>query len=92
MASSQPFDNWSDPAQDIWLDMVDNAGSYELLADDDLMAFWDIAFNTEKGEISREERWDLMQSIRTYVNDEYGFDFFEVIDWQEWREMYGGQE
>ncbi len=85
----EPFDNWSDAEQEQWLDMVESSGHSELNDDAALMAFYDIAFNTPRGEMSGDDRAAVMEGLFDYIRDVYDFDFSDHFDWEAWREMYG---
>lgn len=87
-----PFQEWSDFQQDLYLDMIADTGKRRLLDDDDLMSFYDIAFNTPRGEISGRDRDAIIEAIKEYVRDEYNFDFDRVFDWEAWREAYKSGE
>lgn len=39
-------------------------------------------------EIDTPERNAAREALYEYLNDEYGVDFDEVFDWEEWREQY----
>lgn len=86
---ADPFEEWSAPEQELWLDMVDKSGHSELMQDDALLAFYDIAFNTPKGDIAGDERAAIMDALYDYIEETYGFDFNEHFDWEAWREAYG---
>jgi len=50
--------------------------------------FWDVMYNDE---LSIGQRLDLYESLSTYVFDEYGMEFEDIWDWDDFREWYGNQ-
>ncbi len=50
--------------------------------------FWDVFYNDE---LSTDSRMDLYQQFVDYIWDEYGMNFAELWDWDDFREWYALQ-
>lgn len=87
--TADPFEEWSQPEQDLWLGMIESSGHSELQDDDTLQWLYDVAFNTDRGDIPGDHRAGMMEAMYEYIQDVYGFDFHEHFDWEAWREAYG---
>lgn len=86
-----PFDQWSEGAQERWLDMAERSGSRRVANDPALQNFYDIAFNTPRGEITGAHRDKIIEAMEGYVQYRYGFSLRETFDWRDWREWYSAQ-
>lgn len=84
----EPFEDWGASQQDLWSNFVDESGHAELWQDDTVMAFYDVAFNSEKGEIAGDERAAIMAALIDYIDETYDINFYDVFDWEAWREIY----
>jgi hypothetical protein len=80
-------DDWFPAEQDMFMDLLgNNAGG---LGDSYLQELFDIAmFDTD---ISREVRDDAYDSLVDYLWNEYGIDFEDMFDWEDYREWYDSQ-
>ena len=47
--------------------------------------FWDVMYNDE---LTSEQRLDTYEAFASYMFDEYGIDFADVWDWEDFREWY----
>ncbi len=47
--------------------------------------FWDVMYNDD---ISRFEREDKFEELKDWYRDEYGIEFDDMWDWEDFREWY----
>lgn len=47
--------------------------------------FWEVMYNDE---LSEHQRMELYDALSEYLDEEYGIDFSEVWDWEDFREWY----
>lgn len=47
--------------------------------------FWDLMYNDD---LTRAEREEIHEQLRDYLYDEYGLDFDDIWDWDDFREWY----
>lgn len=76
---------WSDTEAELFQPLVSE--SEGALANDRLaQALYDEAmFNMD---LSRDDRFDIMETLRDYLWEEYEIDFDDIFDWEGWREVY----
>jgi hypothetical protein len=76
--------DWSETEKALFEQMAHDT---DALDDPMLQSIFDTAyFNFD---ISKEQRADARETLRSYVKEVYGFDFDTWFDWAAWREMYG---
>jgi hypothetical protein len=81
------YDDWTDSQQERW-DTLNNSIDQNLQDDWVVQAMYDVAFNTPRGEIDGDLRWNSIEQLHEYLLDEYGYDFYADFDWAAWREEY----
>lgn len=84
-----PFEGWTRAEQQRWIDMVQSSGRPDMMNDAALRDFYDIAFNTPKGQMAGDDRAAIMDALRDYMQRTYGISFDRVFDWASWRAALG---
>lgn len=49
--------------------------------------FWEVMYNDE---LSHHDRMQMYDTLSDYLDEEYGIDFSEIWDWEDFRAWYDG--
>jgi hypothetical protein len=79
------FDPERDQNQEYMFGLIDfyGEGAYGDGTAHDL--FWEVMYNDE---LTAEQREDFYEQLSVYLYDEYGLDFEDLWDWEDFREWY----
>jgi hypothetical protein len=78
------FPEWSQTEQQLFEQMAHDT---DALDDPLLQALFNTAFFDF--DISKERRAEARETLKSYIQDVYDFDFDRWFDWAAWREQYG---
>lgn len=77
--------DWSEKETQLFQPLLEEGGT-PLEHDRLAQALYDEAmFNPD---LSAEDRFDILETLRDHLWDEYGIDFDDVFDWEDWRSTY----
>jgi hypothetical protein len=80
-------DSWLNVETNLFYDLVD--GDLDMLNDSYLQLQYDTALFADG--LTPQEQHDAMEALSEYLWDEYGLDFADTFDWDDYRDWYDSQ-